>query len=54
VLDADSRLAVAELMSAIGTKPESRRVCSHGGDRGSSRPRLNVRQSTQLTGLGHR
>jgi hypothetical protein len=38
---------------ACGTEPEYERVRFDGGSWGSSRPGLNVRQSTQMTGLRH-
>ena len=41
-------------MSLPGTKPEYERVCFDGGDRGSSRPRLNIGQATHLTHSGPR
>jgi hypothetical protein len=37
------------LTAAFGTEPEYHRVRCDGGDQGSSRPRLNVRQTTQMT-----
>ena len=33
----------------VATEPECRDVRDHGGDRGSSRPRLNIGQSALLT-----
>ena len=38
-----------DFMSGSGTEPECRDVRDHGGDRGSSRPRLNIGQSALLT-----
>jgi hypothetical protein len=38
----------------IGTLQECRYVCVDGGDRGSSRPRLNVAQTSRLTQSGCR
>src|SRR3954454_20883800 len=44
------QIPLATRASSIhGTKPECWRVRSHGGDRGSSRPRLNDHQTTQMT-----
>src|ERR1700693_925464 len=40
-------------MSGIGTEPEYEHVRIDGGSWGLSRPRLNVRQSTQMTPNGH-
>ena len=37
------------LTAAFGTEPEYHRVRCDGGDQGSSRPRLNVRQTTQMS-----
>jgi hypothetical protein len=36
-------------MTAIGTEPEYEHVRFDGGDQGSSRPRLNVAQTSRLT-----
>ena len=46
------RVMLRCMSSGIGTKPECRRVRSHGGDRGSSRPRLNDHQTTQMIRTG--
>jgi hypothetical protein len=42
------------LRSVRGTEPEYQRVRFDGGDRGSSGPKVNVRQSTLMTQSGFR